>query len=202
MSDETHVGPDENAPQDPAEAALTASILHWKKLCNSKPLDPGIKVSPSACKLCEVFMHVKDEGMYPCDGCPVRTSTGKWGCSDTPYRDAYAKYVGYHDATRLFFDDMTVPNMHALYDAHGAFVRAAHYELLFLMSLSKTYSQYVHISSGAHPLWQSTIDLPGNRKVSVTRGTDTNGKTFYVWTCRTETKCKLGFRCHPKHYPQ
>lgn len=180
MSDETCTDPDEGVFQDPAEAALTVSILHWKKLRRSKPLDPDIKVGPGACKLCEVFMHVKDENMCSCAGCPVRARTGKAGCNSTPYNDAYVKYIGYQDAMRLFFDDMTVPNMHALYDAHGSFVEAAHYELLFLMSLSKTYSQYVHISSGMHPRWQFTIDLPGNRKVSVIRDTDTNGKTFYA----------------------
>lgn len=198
MPDETYAGPDGAAPQDPAEAALTASILHWKELRDSKPLDPGIKVGPGACKLCEVFMHVKDEDTHPCAGCPVRVRTGKWGCSDTPYADVYAKYTDYHVAMRLFFGDMTVPNMHALYDAHGAFVEAVHYELLFLMSLSKTYSQYTHVLSAAHPLWQSAIDLPGNRKVSVTRGTDTNGRVFYTIDMQNGDEVQTRFSVSPE----
>ena len=61
-------------------AALQGSIAKWSAIVNGTGTNRG----PVNCPLCQVFLH-EDMKKPPCVGCPVRHSTGKQYCVDTPY---------------------------------------------------------------------------------------------------------------------
>lgn len=78
------------------EEALRLSIAKWK--ANASATIPSeVKLSSSACPLCEIFNNfipsvhgVSDKDLADfhdnvCRGCPVHTRTGKMYCSNTPY---------------------------------------------------------------------------------------------------------------------
>lgn len=63
--------------------ALKQSIEKWERNAWAEsPYD--FTVSSNSCALCDMFSKSR------CDGCPVRSRTGKSFCKETPYKDALA----------------------------------------------------------------------------------------------------------------
>lgn len=69
--------------------ALEKSIKHWEENVAAEAPSDAV-VGSRACALCVVFSSYGPRGF--CDGCPVRTFTGREVCDETPYGmadDAY-----------------------------------------------------------------------------------------------------------------
>jgi len=95
--------------------ALNESIAAWKK--KARATSPaGVSLSGNECPLCVIF-----SGAGGCEGCPVKISTGKRLCADTPYRQASHAIALWRDSKDD--DDML------------AFQQAAQDEVEFLQGL-------------------------------------------------------------------
>ena len=77
-----------------AKKALKESIDHWYRIsaCTTTPdlIDEGYEAD--TCPLCLAFAppdkHFETPYSDRCNGCPVKTATGIYGCRKTPYKDA------------------------------------------------------------------------------------------------------------------
>ena len=62
--------------------ALKGSIKKWEKIVDGTGVDDGA----DNCALCDMFFDSAMDFEY-CKGCPVSKSTGRRGCTETPYED-------------------------------------------------------------------------------------------------------------------
>lgn len=112
--------------------ALEGSIAKWQAIVDGSGVDDG----GANCPLCAEFADQVDPDHGPddegdlspdaamCHGCPVKATTGQWGCNGTPYMD-WAKTVEFS----LSLEGLV---RRAESDADRALARA---ELEFLQSL-------------------------------------------------------------------
>jgi hypothetical protein len=61
--------------------ALKGSIAKWEAIVEGTNEDKGVY----NCPLCQVFFDEFDDEGEGCEGCPVKTKTGKPSCDDSPY---------------------------------------------------------------------------------------------------------------------
>ena len=94
--------------------ALRKSVKHWERLASGTH-EPGEGPYGESCALCKLYLGDGRE----CDGCPVKSITGKPLCQGTPWRSA---------AIRWESSDS---------DAHERFRFAAIVELNFLKAVLK-----------------------------------------------------------------
>lgn len=66
------------------ETALRQSHAKWQNHADNEGME-DVNLGPKECPLCALFW---DRG-ETCAGCPVAAKTGKPGCEDTPYSDAW-----------------------------------------------------------------------------------------------------------------
>jgi hypothetical protein len=79
---------------DHARDALESSIEHWYRISacttNDELMNEGYEAD--SCPLCLVYAPPDKYFETPhsdrCNGCPVKTHTGIWGCRKTPYKSA------------------------------------------------------------------------------------------------------------------
>ena len=70
-------------------AALEASIQHWRENLAAETPEEADTSYPS-CALCGEFRRLSG-----CDGCPVKTHSGRDFCGGTPYREAYCALMNW-----------------------------------------------------------------------------------------------------------
>lgn len=84
--------------------ALEASISHWYENMEMAHSGGDIEdnIYSNSCPLCREFI-VPDEntGYADCEGCPIRTKTGKPYCEDTPWEDIYLHFEGLNSIIKL-----------------------------------------------------------------------------------------------------
>ena len=68
--------------------ALKKSIEHWEENAKASKKRPA-KLGPEECALCVQFIS------NSCRGCPVRESTGRMLCTDSPYEDCIYAWAAY-----------------------------------------------------------------------------------------------------------
>lgn len=66
--------------------ALEGSIRKWQKIVDGTQGCRGA----TNCELCQVFLNA--DAKFPCQGCPVRERSGRFGCRGTPYIDWIAEF--------------------------------------------------------------------------------------------------------------
>lgn len=72
--------------------ALELSIAHWERNVAAETPDDA-SVSAKCCALCITFRPT-------CAGCPVKDETGQTDCEDSPYEQAFERFILWMDHDR------------------------------------------------------------------------------------------------------
>jgi len=86
-SDAERAEPQEGEMHKRTLKALKASIKHWEE--NLATDDPfSARFSSHHCPLCKIFLIFTTLYSAECRGCPIKITTGKDLCQETPWDDA------------------------------------------------------------------------------------------------------------------
>lgn len=66
-------------------------LLHWERLLFNPWID---EPTSQNCALCDLYIREKVIGINvgPCRGCPIAEESGEYGCDNTPYGFAAARW--------------------------------------------------------------------------------------------------------------